>query len=92
MVVLLLTLFGGPVASGVDAKSLYSYTDEKGTRIITDNYEKIPAAYRAKVTTVEQESDGWLVRTSAGPKAGSTAPTFVTRCWTWVCSWRPSRR
>ncbi|HEX6948818.1 MAG TPA: hypothetical protein VF127_04410 [Nitrospira sp.] len=59
MVVLLLTLFGGPVASGVDAKSLYSYTDEKGTRIITDNYEKIPAAYRAKVTTVEQESDGY---------------------------------
>lgn len=59
MVVLFLTLFGGLVASGVEAKSLYSYTDEKGTRIITDNYEKIPAAYRAKVTTVEQESDGY---------------------------------
>ena len=60
MIVSLLMLFGGPIVSGVDAKSLYSYTDEKGTRIITDNYEKIPPAYRSKVTTVEQESDGYV--------------------------------
>lgn len=46
-----------PVVSG-EAKSLYSYTDDKGTRIITDSYNKIPPAYRAKVTTVEQEADG----------------------------------
>lgn len=46
--------------SGVDAKPLYSYSDEKGTRIITDNYEKIPPSYRAKVTTVEQEADGYV--------------------------------
>ena len=44
--------------SAVDAKPLYSYADEKGTRIITDDYNKIPPSYRAKVTTVEQEADG----------------------------------
>jgi len=75
LVVLLVTLFGGPVVSGAEAKSLYSYTDEKGTRIITDNYNKIPPVYRSKVTTVEQESDGYageiergggLVRSSKG--------------------------
>jgi len=48
LVVLLVTLFGGPVVSGAEAKSLYSYTDEKGTRIITDNYNKIPPVYRSR--------------------------------------------
>ncbi|HKY71543.1 MAG TPA: hypothetical protein VJL88_06455 [Nitrospira sp.] len=45
-------------AAAVEAKPLYSYTDERGTRVITDNYDKIPAGYRAKATAVEQESDG----------------------------------
>jgi hypothetical protein len=45
------------MVSVVDAKPLYSYTDEKGMRIITDNYSQIPPSYRAKVTTVEQEAD-----------------------------------
>lgn len=58
MVALILTLLGG--VFGVEAKSLYSYTDDKGTRIITDNYHKIPTAYRAKVTVVEQETDGYM--------------------------------
>ena len=48
----------GAASPSVEAKPLYSYTDEKGTRIITDNYQKIPPASRAKVTVVEQESDG----------------------------------
>jgi hypothetical protein len=48
----------GTAGVSADAKPLYSYTDEKGTRIITDNYDQIPASYRAKVTTVEQEADG----------------------------------
>ena len=60
MGVLLLALFESAAVSGVDAKPLYSYTDEKGTRIITDNYYKIPPSYRAKVTTVEQETDGYV--------------------------------
>jgi hypothetical protein len=39
------------------AKPLYSYRDERGTNVITDNYERIPERYRTKVTTVEQETD-----------------------------------
>ncbi|HKT33851.1 MAG TPA: hypothetical protein VJR03_03395 [Nitrospira sp.] len=58
--VFLLALFEWAAVSAVDAKPLYSYTDEKGTRIITDNYYKIPPSYRAKVTTVEQEGDGYV--------------------------------
>lgn len=50
-------LLAATALSGAYAKALYSYTDDKGTRIITDNYGAIPSAYRAKVTTVEQETD-----------------------------------
>jgi hypothetical protein len=39
------------------AKPLYSYRDNQGTNVITDNYDRIPAQYRAKVFIVEQESD-----------------------------------
>ena len=39
------------------AKPLYSYRDAQGTNVITDNYERVPEQYRAKVTTVEQETD-----------------------------------
>lgn len=39
------------------AKSLYSYRDEQGANVITDNYDRIPPQYRAKVTTVEQAAD-----------------------------------
>ena len=60
MIFFLLAIFGGLITSGAEAKSLYSYTDDKGTRIITDNYQKIPDAYRAKVIVVEQEPDGYL--------------------------------
>ena len=56
----LTSLILGIVESHVEAKPLYSYTDEKGTRIITDNYNQIPPSLRAKVTTVEQEVDGAL--------------------------------
>jgi hypothetical protein len=46
------------------AKPLYSYRDAQGTNVITDNYERIPEQYRAKVSTVEQETDS--VSQSAG--------------------------
>ena len=49
----------GIAVSITSAKTLYSYTDEKGTRIITDNYNKIPPAYLARVTAVEQEEEGY---------------------------------
>ena len=41
----------------VSAKPLYSYRDEQDNNVITDNYERIPARYRAKVITVEQETE-----------------------------------
>jgi hypothetical protein len=58
MVVLIIAFASLSPVAGADAKSLYSYTDDRGTRIITDKYEAIPPAYRAKVTAVEQEADG----------------------------------
>ena len=39
------------------AKQLYTYRDEQGTNVITDNYDRIPAKYRTNVTVVEQEAD-----------------------------------
>jgi hypothetical protein len=39
------------------AKPLFSYRDDRGTNVITDNYDHIPMQYRAKVITIEQESD-----------------------------------
>lgn len=57
-VVLFVALFSILAVTSAETKPLYSYTDDKGTRIITDNYDKIPPAYRAKVTAVEQEADG----------------------------------
>ena len=39
------------------AKPLYSYRDEQGTNVITDNFDRIPSRYRAKVVTIEQEAD-----------------------------------
>jgi hypothetical protein len=58
-IVLLLIVLASLLSTQVtEAKPLYSYTDDKGTRIITDNYQAIPPAYRAKVTAVEQEADG----------------------------------
>ena len=44
--------------SDLQAKTLYTYTDQSGTRVITDNYNKIPPSYRSRATAVEQESDG----------------------------------
>ena len=60
-VVVLVSLFFGICACVLEgdaaAKQLYSYRDEKGTNVITDNYDRIPAQYRAKAIVVEQEED-----------------------------------
>jgi hypothetical protein len=53
----LLCSIGGPFSYDAISKVLYSYTDEKGTRVITDDYNHIPSLYRSRVTTVEQEAD-----------------------------------
>jgi len=78
-VVILLTLFHGAAASTIDARSLYSYTDEKGTRIITDNYNQIPPSSRGKVTTVEQESDGSIGEIERVGGLIGSAKGFVVR-------------
>jgi hypothetical protein len=59
LVVAIVAILNSAAASVVDAKPLYSYTDDKGTRIITDNYNRIPPSARAKATAVEQEAEGY---------------------------------
>jgi len=70
------TIMGG-VASPLHAKPLYSYTDEKGMRVITDNYDQIPPASRARVTTVEQEADGPLGELERARELVGSAKGFV---------------
>jgi hypothetical protein len=36
------------------ATTIYSYIDDRGTPVMTDNFESIPERYRAKVKTTEQ--------------------------------------
>ncbi|MGH7148992.1 MAG: hypothetical protein ACREIJ_13975 [Nitrospiraceae bacterium] len=36
------------------ATPMYSYIDEQGTPVITDNFNTIPERYRARVKTIEQ--------------------------------------
>ena len=38
----------------VSATTIYSYIDERGTPVLTDNFESIPERYRAKVRVTEQ--------------------------------------
>jgi hypothetical protein len=54
---ILLVAVSALVASEAWSKTLYSYNDERGTRVITDNFNNIPPAYRSRVTAVEQEND-----------------------------------
>src|SRR5438874_9594322 len=36
------------------AETIYSYINEQGTPVLTDNYDSIPERYRAKVKTTER--------------------------------------
>ena len=40
------------------ATTIYSYIDERGTPVLTDNFESIPERYRAKVRVTEQTPQG----------------------------------
>ena len=40
------------------ATTIYSYIDDQGTPVLTDNYESIPERYRAKVQATEQAPKG----------------------------------
>jgi len=42
----------------VFATTIYSYIDEQGTPVLTDNFESIPERYRAKVRVTEQVPKG----------------------------------
>lgn len=42
----------------VFATTVYSYIDEQGTPVLTDNFESIPERYRAKVRVTEQAPKG----------------------------------
>jgi hypothetical protein len=40
------------------ATTIYSYIDDRGTPVLTDNFESIPERYRAKVQVTEQVPKG----------------------------------
>jgi hypothetical protein len=48
------------------ATTMYSYIDDQGTPVITDNFNTIPERYRAKVKTTEQASSASQGASTAG--------------------------
>lgn len=64
-------------ATDIQAKTLYTYTDQSGTRVITDNYNKIPPLHRSRATAVEQESDGYAAELDRVGKLVSSSKGFV---------------
>jgi hypothetical protein len=57
------------------ATTMYSYIDEQGTPVITDNLNTIPERYRAKVKTTEM--------TPTTPQRSSTAGTIHEMVTNW---------
>ena len=51
--VFLLWISGLLLPEFASATIIYSYIDDRGTAVMTDNYESIPERYRAKVQTTE---------------------------------------
>lgn len=54
----LLLWIGSLLPEIVSATTLYSYIDDRGTPVLTDNFESIPERYRAKVQETEQAPKG----------------------------------
>lgn len=77
ILLLLITFLYGADAPRAEAKPLYSYTDVNGTRVITDNYDKIPSAFRAKATIVEQEADSYAGEIEGVSKRRTSSTGFV---------------
>ena len=50
----------------VCATTIYSYIDDRGTPVLSDNFESIPERYRAKVQVTEQAPKGAPDRSVAG--------------------------
>jgi hypothetical protein len=57
------------------ATTMYSYIDDQGTPVITDNFNAIPERYRVKVKTTEQ--------TSSASQGTSTAGAIHERVTSW---------
>ncbi|HEY6261987.1 MAG TPA: hypothetical protein VIW47_10360 [Nitrospiraceae bacterium] len=57
------------------AGTMYSYIDDQGTPVITDNFNTIPERYRARVKTTEQISNT--------PQGASTAGAIHERVTNW---------
>ena len=57
------------------ATTMYSYIDDQGTPVITDNFNAIPERYRAKVKTTEQ--------ISSAPQETSTSSAIHGRVMSW---------
>jgi len=66
-----------PLTSSMEAgaTTMYSYIDDQGTPVVTDNFNTIPERYRAKVKTTEQ--------TSSAPQGASTAGAIHERVTNW---------
>ena len=62
-----------PMEAG--ATTMYSYIDDHGTPVVTDNFNTVPERYRAKVKTTEQ--------TSSAPQGASTAGAIHERVTSW---------
>ncbi len=75
LAVWLLAVWGGLVmplsSTDASATTIYSYIDEQGTPVMTDNFNTIPERYRAKVKTTEQ--------TTTAPQSTSTAGSIHER-------------
>jgi hypothetical protein len=73
--VLLLATFTGTVVRGeARADTIYSYIDEQGNPVMTDDYNSIPERYRAKVKTTER-----IVSQSSQTTSFGTMHQTVTR-------------
>ena len=66
-----------PLTSSMEAgaTTMYSYIDDQGTPVVTDNFNAIPERYRAKVKTTEQ--------TSSASQGASTAGAIHERVTSW---------
>jgi len=76
MLLLLISSFLLPEIAS--ATTFYSYIDDQGTPVLTDNFDSIPERYRAKVQTTEQ-----------APKGASDHSTAV-RLQEKIAGWAPN--
>jgi hypothetical protein len=77
LLLLFACLFTGSWIADGHGKTLYTYTDATGTRVITDNYDNIPPSYRGRTTAVEQEADGYTAELERVGEMVTSSKWFV---------------